>query len=88
LRRRQWLVDGDEFTVDFIDMGSAAGAGQALAQQCHHFAVFAPALALSWGLAWVAVGRLTAEPSSTITGVAAIVAIVVLLITKLPAMLA
>lgn len=32
------------------------------------------ALAMVWGLAWIAVGRLTDEPSSTVIGVAAIVA--------------
>ncbi|MDH6182583.1 hypothetical protein M2152_002765 [Microbacteriaceae bacterium SG_E_30_P1] len=43
-----------------------------------------PALTLSWGLAWVAVGRLVGEPASIVTGVAAIAAvIVVLLVTVL-----
>lgn len=34
----------------------------------------APALSLSWGISWVAIARLTDEPSSTVTGIAAIVA--------------
>ncbi|MFF2494960.1 TspO/MBR family protein [Agromyces sp. NPDC058064] len=34
----------------------------------------APALALSWGLCWVAVARLTDEPRSVTTGVAALIA--------------
>jgi len=60
-----------------IVIAAAAGAGVALAITGR--GRFAPALALSWGLAWVAVGRLVAEPASTVTGVAAIVAIVVIL---------
>lgn len=39
----------------------------------------APALSLSWGLAWVAVGRLTGELISVPAGVAAIAAVVVVL---------
>ncbi|WP_308797337.1 tryptophan-rich sensory protein [Agromyces silvae] len=38
----------------------------------------APMLAASWGLAWVAVGRLTGEPYSVATGVAAIIGIVLI----------
>jgi len=42
----------------------------------------APALSLSWGLAWVAVGRLAAEPENAVAGVTALVAAaVVLLVT-------
>jgi hypothetical protein len=38
----------------------------------------APALATSWGLAWLAVGRLTGEPESAVTAIAAIIVAVVL----------
>lgn len=42
------------------------------------------ALALSWGLFWIAVGRLAGEPSSTLTGVAAgLAALVVITATGL-----
>ncbi|NHI15640.1 TspO/MBR family protein [Microbacterium excoecariae] len=34
----------------------------------------APAISLSWGIVWIAVARLTDEPASDVTGVAAIVA--------------
>ncbi|MGV8882031.1 MAG: TspO/MBR family protein [Rhodoglobus sp.] len=44
---------------------------------------FAPAAALSWGLAWVAMGRLTDEPASTITGIAAIAAVVIVVAATL-----
>jgi hypothetical protein len=37
------------------------------------------ALAMAWGLAWIAVGRLAGEPASTLTGVAAAVAAAVVL---------
>ncbi|KQM81549.1 hypothetical protein ASE68_15575 [Agromyces sp. Leaf222] len=40
----------------------------------------APALSLSWGIAWIAVARLTDEPSSTVTGIAAIIAVIAVLI--------
>ncbi|GAA2165075.1 hypothetical protein FHX52_4562 [Humibacillus xanthopallidus] len=40
---------------------------------------WAIAAAMAWGLGWIAVGRLTSEPSSAATGVAAAVAAVVVL---------
>ncbi|MEV4669584.1 TspO/MBR family protein [Microbacterium sp. LWO12-1.2] len=40
----------------------------------------APALATAWGLAWLAVGRLTGVPESTVTAVAAIIVAVVLVV--------
>lgn len=40
----------------------------------------APALATSWGLAWLAVGRLTGEPESTVTAVVAIIVAVLLVV--------
>ncbi len=46
----------------------------------------AVALAAAWGLAWIAVGRLTDQPNSTIVGVAAAIAaaVVLLLWTRTP----
>lgn len=42
---------------------------------------YAVAVAMAWGLGWIAVGRLTSEPDSTVTAVAAgIAAVVVVLI--------
>jgi hypothetical protein len=38
----------------------------------------APALATAWGLSWLAVGRLTGEPESTVTAVAGVIVAVVL----------
>jgi hypothetical protein len=40
----------------------------------------APALSLSWGLSWIAVGRLVGEPENTVAGVAAIIAAAVVLV--------
>jgi hypothetical protein len=40
----------------------------------------APALAIAWGLSWLAVGRLTGEPPSDVVGVTAIVVALVVLI--------
>jgi hypothetical protein len=45
----------------------------------------APMLAASWGLAWVAVGRLGGEPHSVATGVAAIIGIALIVVATLTA---
>lgn len=47
----------------------------------------APTLALGWGLAWLAVGRLAGEPLSVPTGVVAIVVIVAVAVATLAARL-
>ena len=60
-----------------IVIAVAALAGVALAVRGK--GRIAPALSLSWGLAWVAVGRLTGQPSSTLIGIAAVIAVVVVL---------
>lgn len=44
-----------------------------------------PSVALAWGLAWVAVARLTGEPASTAIGVTAIVVAVVVLVPAVAA---
>ena len=49
---------------------------------------FALAAAMAWGLAWIAVGRLADEPTSTIVGVGAVVAaiaVVVVVLVQAPA---
>lgn len=63
------------WSVLVIVAAAAAGVAIAIAGRGR----IAPALSLSWGLAWVAVGRLTGEPASTVTAVAAIAAVVVVL---------
>lgn len=47
----------------------------------------APAIATAWGLAWLAVGRLTGEPESTPTAITAIVVAVLLLVAAVAASL-
>lgn len=46
-----------------------------------------PTVASAWGLAWVAVGRLTGEPESTVIGVTAMIVAAVLLVIAVPAVL-
>ena len=53
----------------------AAGIGVVLARVLN--GRIGVAAAMAWGLFWIAVGRLTGEPASTITGVAAALAAVV-----------
>ncbi|PWC05902.1 tryptophan-rich sensory protein [Agromyces badenianii] len=48
----------------------------------------APTLSLGWGLAWVAIARLTDAPQSTATGVAAIIAVVAVVIATVWARIA
>jgi hypothetical protein len=55
----------------------AAGRGVVFARRLG--ARWAIAIAMAWGLAWIAVGRLASEPSSVATGVAAAAAAVVVL---------
>jgi len=55
----------------------AAGIGIMLSQVLH--ARIAIALAMSWGLAWIAYGRLAVDPVSLLVGVAAAVAAAVVL---------
>lgn len=45
----------------------------------------APMIAASWGLAWVAVGRLQGDPYSAVTGVAAIIGIALIVAATLTA---
>jgi len=55
----------------------AAGVGLLLAAGLHRVA---PGIALAWGLTWVGVERLTAEPASTVVGLAALAAAAVSLL--------
>lgn len=62
-----------------VALVAVAGAiGIALAVWDH--GRIAPTLSLAWGIAWIGVARLTDEPSSTVTGIAAIVAVVAVLL--------
>ena len=45
--------------------------------------VFLTALALAWGLSWLAVGRLSGEPANEAIGIAAIVVAAIVLLVPL-----
>lgn len=70
-----WGVSPDGWAVIVIAVAAAVGVLVAIIGKGR----IAPALSLSWGLAWVAVGRLTGELHSTPAGIAAIVAVVLVL---------
>ena len=70
-------LPAEVWAVIVLAVAAAAGVATALGGKGR----IAPAVALSWGLAWVAVGRLTDEPASTVTGIAAVIAVVIVLAT-------
>ena len=72
-----WGIPRDVWSVAIVAVAGAIGVLLAVRGRGR----LAPAASLSWGLAWVAVGRLAGEPFSIATGVAAIVAVVVVLVT-------
>jgi len=72
-----WGIPRDVWSVAVVAVAGAVGVLLAVRGRGR----LAPAASLSWGLAWVAVGRLAGEPFSIATGVAAIVAVVVVLVT-------
>jgi len=72
-----WGIPRDVWSVAVVAVAGAVGVLLAVRGRGR----LAPAASLSWGLAWVAVGRLAGEPFSIATGIAAIVAVVVVLVT-------
>lgn len=66
-------IDRDVWAVGVIAVAGLVGVLLAIYGRGR----LAPAASLCWGLAWVAVARLTGEPHSTPTAIAAIVAVVV-----------
>ncbi|GAA1219695.1 TspO/MBR family protein [Rhodoglobus aureus] len=68
-------ISEDVWGVAIIIVAGAVGIAIAARGRTH----FSPALSLSWGLAWVAVGRLSGDLISQPTAVAAIVAVVAVL---------
>ncbi|MDF2576438.1 MAG: hypothetical protein K0S05_3350, partial [Agromyces sp.] len=71
-----WGIPPETWAV--IVVAVAGLVGVALAVWDH--GRIAPTLSLCWGLAWIAIARLTDAPGSTVTGVAAIVAVVAVLV--------
>ncbi len=70
-----WGLAPELWAVVVIAVAAAAGIALAVVGRGR----IAPALSLSWGLAWVAVGRLTGDLLSASTAIAAIVAVVLVL---------
>lgn len=68
-----WGEQADVWAVAVLAVVLAIGVAGAWAT-----GRLAPALATAWGLSWLAVGRLSGEPESTPTAVAAIIVAVVL----------
>jgi len=70
-----WGLPPELWSVVVIAVAALAGIVLAVVGRGR----LSPALSLSWGLAWVAVGRLTGDLVSVPTAVAAIVAVVLVL---------
>ncbi|MEV1129201.1 tryptophan-rich sensory protein [Agromyces sp. NPDC049794] len=79
-----WGIPPETWAV--IVVAVAGLVGGALAVWDH--GRIAPTLSLCWGLAWIAIARLTDAPGSTVTGVAAIVAVVAVLVATVTARVA
>jgi hypothetical protein len=74
-----WGLSDETWAVIVIAAAAAVGVGLAVWGRGR----IAPMLSLCWGLSWVAVARLTDEPESTTTGIAAIVAAAVVVVVTL-----
>ncbi|MFJ4172870.1 tryptophan-rich sensory protein [Microbacterium sp. NPDC089696] len=70
-----WADSAEIWAVVVLVAVLAIGAASALVTRR-----IAPALATAWGLSWLAVGRLTGEPDSTITAIVAIIVAVLLVL--------
>lgn len=68
-----WGVDPHVWGVAVIAVAGVIGVALAVGGRGR----LSPAVALAWGLSWVAVGRLAGEPYSVAVGAAAIAAVVV-----------
>ncbi|MDR7184750.1 hypothetical protein J2X85_001784 [Microbacterium trichothecenolyticum] len=75
----EWEASADLWGVVVLIAVAAIGLGIEIASRWR----LGPALALAWGLIWLAVGRLEGEPQSTAIGVTAIVVAAVILGTAL-----
>ncbi|WP_022892547.1 tryptophan-rich sensory protein [Agromyces subbeticus] len=71
-----WGIAPEVWSVTVIAIAGIVGVAIAVWGQGR----IAPTLALGWGLAWVAVARLTDAPASTVTGIAALVAVLAVVV--------
>lgn len=70
-----WGIAPELWAVIVIAVAVAVGVGLAVRGRGR----VAPTLSLCWGLAWIAVARLGDEPHSVVTGIAAIVAVLLVI---------
>ncbi len=71
-----WGIDPDVWAVIVLAITALIGVGLAISGRGR----LAPTASLSWGLAWVAVARLTGEPHSVPAGVAALSAVALIVL--------
>ncbi|GAB3126620.1 tryptophan-rich sensory protein [Glaciibacter psychrotolerans] len=74
-----WGIQPDVWGVVIVAIAAAVGVATAIAGRGR----LTPALSLSWGLAWLAVARLTGEPESHAVGIAAVIAAAVVLVAAI-----
>lgn len=71
-----WGIPPETWAVIVVAVAGLVGGALAVWDRGR----IAPTLSLCWGLAWIAIARLTDAPGSTVTGVAAIIAVVAVLV--------
>ena len=79
-----WGIDPEAWAVAVVAVAGLVGVALAIWDRGR----IAPTLSLAWGLAWVAIARLTDAPASTATGIAAIVAVAAVIIATVAARVA
>lgn len=76
-----WGIAPEVWSVSVVAVAGIVGVAVAVWGRGR----LAPTLALGWGLAWVAVARLTDAPASTVTGIAALVAVLAVIVATISA---
>lgn len=79
-----WGIPQETWAVVVVAVATGVGVAIGLLGRGR----LAPMLSLSWGLAWIAVARLTDEPRSVITGIAAIIGVATVVIITMGARIA
>ena len=79
-----WGIPPETWAVIVVAVAGLVGVALAVWDRGR----IAPTLSLCWGLAWIAIARLTDDPGSTVTGVAAIIAVVAVLVATVTARVA
>jgi hypothetical protein len=74
-----WGIDADVWGVVVVTVAGLVGLALAVFGRGR----LAPTASLCWGLAWVAVARFTGEPHSFPTGLAAVIAVVLVIVVTL-----